>query len=95
MTDGGRARGVERAAAPEREPGRRLVDVELSKEDVRKERRSAKAMPTCEKRRSTVAELVAAGQPQGIDGLLLTLKKIRFCSLSVVHDFCCCSVVIV
>ena len=53
-------RGVERAAAPEREPGRRLVDVELSKEDVRKERRSAKAMPTCEKRRSTVAELVAA-----------------------------------
>ena len=85
---------------PSREPGRRLVDVELSKEDVRKERRSAKAMPTCEKRRSTVAELVAAGQPQGIDGLLsavvlLTLKKIRFCSLSVVHDFCCCSVVIV
>ena len=37
VTDGGRARGVERAAAPEREPGRRLVDVELSKEDVRKE----------------------------------------------------------
>ena len=80
---------------PSREPGRRLVDVELSKEDVRKERRSAKAMPTCEKRRSTVAELVAAGQPQGIDGLLLTLNFFRFCSHSVVHDFCCCSVVIV
>ena len=61
-------RGVERAAAS-REPGRRLVDVELSKEDVRKElslrilaQICKSNAPTCEKRRSTVAEL--AGQPR-------------------------------
>ena len=65
---------------PSREPGRRLVDVELSKEDVRKElslrilaQICKSNAPTCEKRRSTVAELVA-GQPRGIDGLLLTLN---------------------
>ena len=73
MTDGGRARGVERAAAPEREPGRRLVDVELSKEDVRKELslrilahdlQKQWPMPTCEKRRSTVTVAELAGQPR-------------------------------
>ena len=67
-------RGVERAAGrPSREPGRRLVDVELSKEDVRKELslrilahdlQKQWPMPTCEKRRSTVTVAELAGQPR-------------------------------
>ena len=81
MTDRWLGAGSRGPLRPSREPGRRLVDVELSKEDVRKERRSAKAMPTCEKRRSTVAELVAAGQPQlapfvGLAGQMIANKAL-------------------